>query len=149
MLFSTPTKMEITLTKDLEILLVVANSECVDNIIHSLKSVRMESDVFWLKHPDKAVDFVESRGAYAGKAMTNNPKFFVFDARFGIDDCRYLIRKVRSISGLENSPFFVLAKGLPEEELREFRGEGIYIIDEHFKIESIKPIPNPLKIFDC
>jgi hypothetical protein len=120
----------IELNKELEIVLIISESACVDNLITKFKSRKVESDVFWLRDPMQLADYVESVGSYRGKTITSNPKFFILDGRFGIESYEFVCNKLKSNDKLNKMPLYVLSKGLSPLEKEIFSYKGINLIDE-------------------
>ena len=120
----------IELNKDLEIVLIISESACVDNLIAKFKSRQVESDVFWLRDPMQLADYVESTGSYRGKELSTNPKFFILDGRFGIESFEFVQNKINSSDKLKCMPLYVLSKGLSPLEREIYTYKGINLIDE-------------------
>lgn len=127
--------------KELEVVLIVSDRCCLENAINIMKSRQVESEIFWVKDSEKAINFVLSTGAYLGKKMTSNPKLFLAEARFGVDSCKQVLKTIKGKRGLENSSFFVLADTMEEGKKDQFRNAGMEILDEDVIIEPKKPRP--------
>ena len=120
----------IELTEELEVILIISESSCVNNLISKLKSQRIESDIFWLKDPLQLADYLESKGRYRGKAISSNPKLFVMDGRFGLDSYEFVKQKIALCTDLAHMPLYVLSKGLSPLEKEIYTYKGIRMIDE-------------------
>ena len=120
----------IELTQDLEIVLIISESACVDNLITKLKKQNVKSDIFWMRDPMQLADYIESSGSYRGKNVSGNPKFFVLDGRFGFESYEFVANKIKSRINLKDMPLYVLSKGLTPLEREIFTYKGVNLIDE-------------------
>ena len=126
-----------TVGKDLEVILIAQNQECVENTMKILKASEREIDVFWIRDPQKALQFIESKGPYEGKLPTNKTKVFVYDSRFGIAEYMSLFQILQEKKLLEDNPLCVLAKHADVRIKAMYQSPLSLIIDENFTSEQI------------
>jgi hypothetical protein len=121
---------KIELTRELEIVLIISDGACVDNLIHNLKSNKVESDVYWMRDPLQFADYLDSKGSYKGRTLSERPKLYVLDSQFGIESYEYVSKKITEQEQPHKTPLYVLSRGLSDLEKEIFTYKGIKMIND-------------------
>lgn len=119
----------ITLSKDVEIIAVIKESRCIEEIVSTLKTSQIQSELLWIKDPLKVVDYLEKRRGYENKPTKEGPMVFVFDGRFGVESFEYLKLKVEQSPIAEKSRLLVYPEGLSPLEKEIFHYKQVEFID--------------------
>jgi CheY-like chemotaxis protein len=102
-----------------EILLVEDNATDAELCIRALKKHNLANRLIWVKDGAEALDFLLTKGAYAGRAASARPKVVLLDLRLPKVEGMDVIRKVRSDDALKLLPIVVLTSSKDESDAAE------------------------------
>lgn len=103
---------------ELEILLVEDNQYDAELTIRSLKKNEIANNVVHVDTGDKALDFLNGRGEYAGRDANIKPKVILLDLKLGAGSGVKLLEQIKDSTHTMNIPVVVLTGSKENTDLR-------------------------------
>jgi two-component system, response regulator len=103
---------------DLEILLVEDNPFDAELTIRSLKKNQIANNVVHVNSGNKALDFLNARGEYAGRDANNKPKVILLDLKLGGVSGVNVLEQIKADDHTMDIPVVVLTGSKENADLR-------------------------------
>lgn len=115
---------------EIEILLVEDNPQDAELTIRALKKYNLSNKMVHLKNGAEALDFLFSRGEYAGHMMMTIPKIILLDLKMPKINGLEVLREIKSHEKLKVIPVVVLTSSSEDPDIKECYRLGVnsYIV---------------------
>ena len=107
----------ITMTDEVEILLVEDNPTDAELAMLALKERKLSNKLVWVKDGAEALDFLFGTGAYAGRLLENGPKVVLLDLRLPKVDGLEVLRRVKADERTKNIPVVVMTSSKEDRDV--------------------------------
>ncbi|MDB5802722.1 MAG: response regulator receiver protein [Betaproteobacteria bacterium] len=104
------------LTNAAEILLVEDNLRDAEMAIRALKKQKIESGILWLRDGQQALDYVESTGAFAGRAA-GHPRVVLLDLKLPKVDGLKVLQRIKGSEETCIIPVVVMTSSAEHSDL--------------------------------
>jgi two-component system response regulator len=108
-----------TITNEVEILLVEDNPNDVELTLRALKKRNLTNKVHVVKDGTEALEFLFGTGAYAGRDINHYPKVILLDLKLPKVDGLEVLRRIKSDERTKVIPVVVLTSSKEERDLVE------------------------------
>ena len=102
-----------------EILIVEDNPTDAELCLRSLKSHNLTNNVVWLRDGAEALDYLFSRGAYAGRSLQSVPRVILLDLRLPKVDGKEVLKQIKADDRLKYVPVVVLTSSREDRDIAE------------------------------
>jgi two-component system response regulator len=115
--------------EQVEILLVEDNPEDAEMTLRALRKRNLANHLHWVKDGEEALDYLFSRGMYAGRDPTRPPKLVLLDIKMPKVDGIEVLRQIKG-SELKTVPVVVMTSSNEERDVVESYRLGVnsYIV---------------------
>lgn len=119
--------MNITMEKiqEVEILLVEDNPADIEMITRTLKKCGLSNRLLVIRDGEEALDYLFSRGKYAGRNTAEVPKVILLDLRLPKVDGIEVLRQVRADERTMSIPVVILTSSKEAQDLRDAYSLGV------------------------
>jgi len=100
-----------------EILLVEDNPHDAEMTIRTLKKVHLANKLIHVKDGAEALDFIFSRGAYAGRSINDKPKVILLDIKMPKVDGIEVLRQIKSNPDTKTIPVVIMTSSKEEQDI--------------------------------
>jgi two-component system response regulator len=101
----------------IEILLVEDNPHDAELTIRTLKKVHLANKLTHVKDGAEALDFIFSRGAYAGRNINEKPKVILLDIKMPKVDGIEVLRQIKSNPDTKTIPVVIMTSSKEEQDI--------------------------------
>lgn len=108
-----------TITNQVEILLVEDNPNDVELTLRALKKHHLTNKVHVVRDGAEALEYIFATGAYASRAINHNPRVILLDLKLPKVDGLEVLRRVKSDERTKVIPVVVLTSSKEERDLVE------------------------------
>jgi two-component system response regulator len=108
-----------TITNEVEILLVEDNPNDVELTLRALKKNNLTNSVHVVKDGAEALDYIFATGAYASRDINHHPKVILLDLKLPKVDGLEVLRRLKSDERTKVIPVVVLTSSKEERDLVE------------------------------
>jgi CheY-like chemotaxis protein len=108
-----------TITNEIEILLVEDNPNDVELTLRALKKNNLTNSVHVVKDGAEALDYIFATGAYASRDINHHPKVILLDLKLPKVDGIEVLRRIKSDERTRVIPVVVLTSSKEERDLVE------------------------------
>ena len=109
----------------IEILLIEDNPTDAELTICALKEANLANNLIWVKDGAQALDFVFSRGSYAGREMEVTPKIILLDLRLPKVDGMEVLREIKADARTSTIPIVVFTSSKEDRDIVESYHLGV------------------------
>jgi two-component system response regulator len=102
---------------DIEILLVEDNAYDAELTIRSLKKVNLANKIYHVKDGAEALDFVFSRGEFAGRKDEKHPKVILLDIKMPKVDGIEVLRQIKGNEATRAIPVVIMTSSKEEQDV--------------------------------
>ena len=106
-----------TITNEVEILLVEDNPNDVELTLRALKKHNITNNVHVVKDGAEALEYIFATGAYASRDINHNPKVILLDLKLPKVDGIEVLRRIKSDGRTKVIPVVVLTSSKEERDL--------------------------------
>jgi CheY-like chemotaxis protein len=106
-----------TITNEVEILLVEDNPNDVELTLRALKKHNITNNVHVVKDGAEALEYIFATGAYASRDINHNPKVILLDLKLPKVDGIEVLRRIKSDERTKVIPVVVLTSSKEERDL--------------------------------
>ena len=108
-----------TITNEVEILLVEDNPNDVELTLRALKKNNLTNRVHVVKDGAEALEYIFATGAYASRDINHNPRVILLDLKLPKIDGLEVLRRIKSDERTKVIPVVVLTSSKEERDLVE------------------------------
>lgn len=108
-----------------EILLVEDNPTDAELTIEALREANLANHLIWVKDGAEALDFVFSRGAYAGRSSDSLPKVILLDLRLPKVDGLEVLKTLKADERTRTIPVVILTSSKEDRDIAESYQFGV------------------------
>lgn len=115
---------------EVEILLIEDNLHEAELAIRNLKKDHLANNLLHIDDGEEALDFIFSRGKYAGNGRVVKPKLILLDLKLPKISGHEILRAIRAHDELKTTPVVVLTSSQEEADILESYKLGVnsYIV---------------------
>src|SRR4030042_371199 len=106
-----------TVTNEVEILLVEDNPNDVELTLRALKKHNLTNKVHIVKDGAEALEYIFANGAYASRDINHNPRVILLDLKLPKVDGLEVLRRIKSDERTKVIPVVVLTSSKEERDL--------------------------------
>ncbi len=110
---------------EVEVLLVEDNPTDAELAVRALKKSNLANKLVWVKDGAAALDFLFSRGEYAGRTQQEGPKVILLDLRLPKVDGMEVLRQVKENPATRTIPVVVLTSSKEDRDVAESYRLGV------------------------
>jgi len=100
-----------------EVLLVEDNPHDAEMTIRALKRVNLSNSLIHLKDGAEALDFIFSRGAFAGRNTAEKPKVILLDIKMPKVDGIEVLRQIKADPNTRTIPVVIMTSSKEEQDV--------------------------------
>ena len=100
-----------------EVLLVEDNPHDAEMTIRALKRVNLANSLIHLKDGAEALDFIFSRGAFAGRNTAEKPKVILLDIKMPKVDGIEVLRQIKADPNTRTIPVVIMTSSKEEQDV--------------------------------
>jgi two-component system response regulator len=101
----------------LEILLVEDNMHDAELTIRSLKKVNLANNLIHMKDGEEALDFIFSKGKFAGREPVSGPKVILLDIKMPKVDGIEVLRQIKANDATRLIPVVIMTSSKEEQDI--------------------------------
>ena len=114
-----------SVTNEVEILLVEDNQTDAELTIRALKKRNLANSLEWVKDGAEALDYIFATGKYAERNINNTPKVILLDLRLPKVDGLEVLQKIKSDDRTKKIPVVILTSSNEDRDIAESYTLGV------------------------